>query len=145
MKKLIALIAICFVMGAYGTLKAANPIVGVWYNVSDEGEHKGKPTSHIEIFENNGLYYAKIVKLLRDKPDVKCDKCVDDRKNQPIVGMQIVRGLKDDGDGLSGGKILDPANGKEYGCTMKLVGKNELRVRGWLAFIFRSQYWYRLK
>ena len=75
-----------------------------------------------------------------------CDKCTDDRKGQPIIGMEILRHMRQNGDEWSGGEILDPENGKTYRATMKLTedGK-KLIVRGYIGMPMfgRSQTWVR--
>jgi len=51
----------------------------------------------VEIFEKNGLYYGKIVKLLLDPADSLCTNCKGDLKNKPVLGMVILKGLKNTG------------------------------------------------
>ena len=67
-------------------------------------------------------------------------------KDQRIVGMEILRNMKPDGDEWTGGEILDPETGKTYKAKMKLAddGKN-LVVRGYIGFSLfgRSQTWVR--
>ena len=43
------------------------------------------------------------------KPDDKCTDCKDDRKDQPIAGLEIIRGVKkiDDKDVWDGGTIVE--------------------------------------
>ncbi|MGB4277955.1 MAG: DUF2147 domain-containing protein, partial [Flavobacteriaceae bacterium] len=45
----------------------------------------------------------------------------------------------------SDGKIMDPANGKSYDCTITFENPNTLNVRGFLGFSFlgRTQVWKR--
>jgi uncharacterized protein (DUF2147 family) len=60
--------------------------------------------------------------------------------------MTIIWGMKKDGDDWAGGKILDPKNGKVYGCKMHLEdGGKKLEVRGFIGFsmLGRSQTWER--
>jgi uncharacterized protein (DUF2147 family) len=83
----------------------------------------------VRITEQGGAVVGSIDKLLdpTTPADAKCDKCQDDRKNQPVVGLQIIRGVKADGDGIwTGGEILDPNNGKTYRARLKPVdgGRN---------------------
>ena len=47
--------------------------------------------------------------------------------------MNILTGLKKDGNELSGGKILDPKNGKEYKCYLQLLDNNTLKLRGYIG------------
>ena len=63
-----------------------------------------------------------------------------------MLGMQIIRGVRKDGDTYGGGKILDPENGKEYNCKMTVVdGGKKLDVRGFIgiSLIGRTQTWIR--
>ena len=119
--------------------------VGLWRTVD---EKTGEPKSEIRITESGGVLSGKVEKIMRKdaKPDEKCDKCTDDRKDKAILGMEIIRGAKktDGQDVWEGGKILDPENGKEY--TLKLTpvdGGKKLEVRGYIGFFFRNQTWVR--
>lgn len=115
-------------------------IEGKWKTIDDE---TGKPKSIIEIFKkSDGKYYGKISQLLAKPEHETCVNCTDDRKNKPLIGMEIIRGLSKDGDEFSGGKITDPKNGKTYKCLIKREGE-KLNVRGYLGFsiIGRSQTW----
>jgi uncharacterized protein (DUF2147 family) len=71
-----------------------------------------------------------------------CDKCPGDRKNKRIVGLEIIRGMKADGDTWAEGTILDPETGNVYDCKMWLEN-GKLMVRGYVAFFFRTQVWVR--
>lgn len=48
--------------------------------------------------------------------------------------------MERDGDQWSGGEIPDPNNGKIYRCKI-WVGDGNLKVRGYIAFFFRTQTW----
>ncbi len=123
------------------SLFAAGSPVGKWKTIDDETK---KAKSYVEIYEKGGVYYAKITKLIGKAQDSKCDKCTGSRYNKPVVGMTFVWGMKKDGDMFQGGKILDPNNGKTYTCKMWVQG-DKLKVRGYIAFFYRTQYWYRVK
>jgi uncharacterized protein (DUF2147 family) len=131
---------------AQTTAPAMSP-VGLWKNIDDE---TGKPKALIRILENNGEFKARIEKLFRqptEDQNPKCDKCEDARKDQPIVGMTILTGLKQqEGYEYGGGQILDPANGKTYKAKMALEedGK-KLNVRGYIGMplLGRTQTWLR--
>ena len=117
---------------------------GRWKTIDDQ---TGKPKSIVEISRAaDGSYTGKIVELLNpSKPNPVCDKCKDDRKNKPITGMEIIRGMKADGaNQWSGGTILKPDEGKVYKSKMQLLedGK-KLEVSGCIAFICKSQTWLR--
>ncbi|MES2346786.1 MAG: DUF2147 domain-containing protein [Pseudomonadota bacterium] len=120
--------------------------VGLWKNIDDVS---GKPKALIRITEGNGVLQGKIEQLFRapgEDQNPKCEKCDDARKNQPIVGMVIMNGLKKDGDEYAGGEILDPDNGKVYRSKMHLTdGGKKLSVRGYIGvpMLGRSQVWLR--
>ncbi|PIE99170.1 MAG: hypothetical protein CR961_01290 [Polaribacter sp.] len=121
----------------------AQTIFGKWKNVDED---TGKINSIVEVYKKDGKAYAKILELTDPKrKDAVCDKCEGDKKNKPIVGMDILSGLEKDGDEWNGGKILDPKNGKVYKCYIKLVNKNKLKIRGYLGFslLGRTVYWVR--
>lgn len=117
--------------------------VGRWKTIDDE---TGQAKSIVEISKAaNGTYTGRIVELLRpSKPNPVCDKCKDDRKNKPITGMEIIRGMKKDGDAWSGGSILKPDEGKIYKSKMQLIeGGKKLEVSGCISFFCKSQVWVR--
>ncbi|APG64841.1 hypothetical protein LPB136_05470 [Tenacibaculum todarodis] len=123
----------------------AQTIFGKWENRDEE---TNKVDSVIEVYEKNGKAYAKIIEItdITHKNDI-CIECKGKLKNEPILGMHILNGLKNKGDEWSGGKILDPKNGKEYKCYIKLENKNKLKIRGYIGFAAfgRTAYWYRKK
>jgi len=139
------------VMAAFiliGSSAYAGEITGTWKNISDKGKNKGKAASIIKIYKYKGKYYGKIIKLLIDPSDSKCTACKGKNKNKLIEGMTFVWNLKRKGSNkFEGGKILDPGNGKVYGCEMKLLTQTKLQVRGYMGFSLfgRNQYWYRSK
>lgn len=120
--------------------QTSSSIIGKWTTVDDE---TGKAKSVVEIFKkNDGKYYGKIVKLLQKPENENCVNCKDDRKNKPLIGLEIIRGLKQEGNEFTGGNITDPKTGKTYKCT--ITRNNEtLNVRGYLGFslIGRTQTW----
>lgn len=124
----------------------AQDIVGKWKTIDDE---TGKAKSIVEITLKDGVYVGTILELFRAPDEVQdpyCTPCTDDRKDQRITGMQIVRGMKKDGDELKGGTICDPKNGKVYDCKMWIEeDPNTLFVRGYVAFFFRTQEWIRVQ
>jgi uncharacterized protein (DUF2147 family) len=117
-------------------------VVGKWRTIDDE---TGKPKSIVELYEQNGKLYGKIIKLFREPnedQDPVCDKCEDARKNKKIIGMNIITDMSKDGTEYSGGEILDPKKGKIYRCKL-WVENGKLMVRGYLGFFYRTQTWTR--
>ena len=141
------LFAMVFLLPQLVLAQASTP-VGLWKTIDDA---TGKERSYVRIVEVNGELQGKVEKLFDfpgDDPDHLCDKCKGDRKDQPVFGMTILWGLKDEGKVWKGGEILDPDNGKTYRCKMT-VSENgqELDVRGYIgiSLIGRTQTWLRLE
>eukprot|EP01133_Synstelium_polycarpum_P022174 gene22174-26610_t len=120
--------------------------VGTWKTIDDAS---GKPKSLVVITESNGVLQGKIEKLFRgpdEDQNPKCDKCTGTKKDQPIIGLVILSGLKYDGKEWTGGEITDPANGKTYKSKAELTeGGTKLQVRGYIGvpMFGRSQTWVR--
>ena len=82
------------------TALAQTTPVGLWRNVDDK---TGEAKAEIRIGEAGGALVGRIEKSLKKdgKPDAVCDECSDDRKGQPIAGLEIIRGgKKADGKGV---------------------------------------------
>lgn len=146
MRKTKTLLAACMAapLIALSLSASAADAVGRWKTIDSD---TGKPKSIVEISRAaNGSLSGRIVELLNpSKPNPVCDKCKDDRKNKPITGMEIIRGMKADGaNEWSGGTILKPDEGKIYKSKMELIdGGKKLEVSGCIAFICKSQTWIR--
>ena len=143
MKKILLAITLVASMAA----QAQDSIVGRWKTIDDE---TGKPKSIVEIAEKDGAIVGKIEKLFREpteEQNPKCDKCSGDKKDQLIIGMQILSGLKKDSDTKwSGGEILDPKNGKTYSCKVEIIENGQkLKLRGFIgvSLLGRTQVWQR--
>ena len=119
--------------------------VGIWKQIDDK---TGEAKSLIQISDVNGELTGKVLKVLKSRkgPNPLCDKCSGALKNQPVTGMEILRGMKPDGSSWSGGTILDPKSGRTYRCDMKVIdGGQKLKVRGYIGFSLfgRTQVWLR--
>jgi uncharacterized protein (DUF2147 family) len=121
-------------------VSAAQGIEGKWVTV-DDGTNEEK--SVVEIFRQSGRYYGKIVKIFStDDPDPVCDKCPSDdaRYLKKIIGMEIIRNMKKEGEEYIDGNILDPEEGKIYRCKLWLED-GQLMVRGYWGPFYRTQTW----
>lgn len=146
MKNLLAaaLLAACTMLTA--SAQTPRSAIGLWKTIDDE---TGKTKSLVRITEANGEFRGKIEKLFRaptEEQHPKCIKCEGTNKDQPVLGMTIIAGMKlEDGEYL-GGHILDPASGKTYKSKMSLIedGK-KLNVRGYVGLpaFGRTQIWRR--
>jgi uncharacterized protein (DUF2147 family) len=141
LKTLLATVAIVISVPGFAQMSP----VGTWRSFD---ESTGEPKSKITIIERDGALSGKVDALLRKgvDPALRCTECTDDRKDQPVVGMEIIRGgKKAEGRELwEGGKILDPENGKEYRASYTPIdGGKKLEVRGYLGPFWRTQTWTR--
>ncbi len=122
--------------------------VGLWKTIDDS---TGVAKSLVRITDDAGVYSGTIEKLLdpADKPDAVCDKCTDERKGKPLLGLTILRNVHQDADDKTvwdGGDITDPNNGKVYRTRLKPVdGGKKLEVRGYLGPLYRTQVWIRIE
>lgn len=119
---------------------SAQDINGRWVTIDD---NTGKRRSVVEIEVKDGKANGRIVEIYdKSKADKTCDACTDDRKGKRLQGMEIIRGMVKDGDEWEDGTIMDPDNGKIYDCKLWLED-GQLKVRGYVAFFFRTQTWVR--
>lgn len=121
---------------------------GLWKTIDDDTK---KEKSLVRITESNGVFSGTIEKLLdpATKPDAVCDKCTDERKDQPVLGMTILRNLKQNADDKAvydGGDIVDPNNGKVYRTRLRPVEDGrKLEMRGYIGPFYRTQVWLRVE
>ncbi|ABM93380.1 MULTISPECIES: DUF2147 domain-containing protein [Methylibium] len=142
-------ITACLLSLAALAVQAQATPAGLWKTVDDD---TGKEKSLVRISEAGGVYTGKVEKLLDPaRQDARCDKCSDERKDQPVLGMTILRNIKQNaGDAAlwDGGEILDPNNGKTYKLRVKPVdGGQKLEVRGYIGapLLGRTQTWTRVE
>ncbi len=145
MRKLMQASLVALILAAPAAM-AQSTAAGAWKTIDDE---TGKPKSLVRITEENGILTGKIEKLFRpadQDQNPKCTACEGARKDQPIIGMTILSGLKKDGNEYTGGEILDPSKGKTYKSKAALKDNgSKLEVRGYIGapMFGRSQTWVR--
>ena len=138
------LLAVALLFSA--TALAQSP-VGEWRTIDDE---TGEPKSIVEIYEQDGKLFGKIVQILPEGRSTICDDCEGEYAGRELIGAVILRDLERDGDEWDGGKITDPKNGKTYNVKMSLQDANTLDVRGFIkvplmgSALGRTQTWYRV-
>ena len=140
MKQFVFFISLIVVLDA-GSVVAAESPMGNWNTVD---EKNGKVTSQVEIYEQSGKLFGKIVALTepndkQGKPKV-CIACTGADKNKPIVGLVILRDLSPSGDRYTGGTVLDPEDGKIYTAEI-WVEDGKLMVRGYSGFLYKTRTW----
>lgn len=130
-----------------GSIAAAQMTpVGTWRSIDDE---TGQPKAQIVVSDSGGVLTGRIEKLLRPgaDPNAVCDRCTDDRKDQPMVGLEIIRGARQaEGKPVwEGGRILDPEKGSTYALRLTPIeGGARLEVRGSIGPFGRTQTWVRV-
>lgn len=132
----------CFTLIFFCFSLSAQEVTGEWKNFNKEG----KANSIIKVFEKDGKIYGKVERILKEEDrDRVCTKCEGELKNEPVEGMLIMKGLEKDGDEYSGGTIVNPKTGKKYRCKIWLDENNPdiLKVRGYLAFFYKTKTWER--
>jgi uncharacterized protein (DUF2147 family) len=137
--------ALALVAGA--ACAQASP-AGLWKTI-DDGTKKEK--SLVRIVESGGVYTGRVEKILDTAapPNAVCRDCTDERKDKPVLGMTIIRDVKQSADDktlFEGGDILDPDNGKVYSVRLKPIDNGaRLDVRGYIGtpILGRTQTWIR--
>lgn len=127
-----------------GSIFAQSSPVGVWETIDDE---TGEPKSHVEIYQKGDLFYGKVVELLPAATTNICNDCPGDKKDKPLVGLEILWDMKPYKDYWSYGRIVDPKDGDVYKCSFWLEDSKTLKVRGYIgvSLIGRNQTWHRVK
>ncbi len=127
-------------------LGLSQSVLGKWKTIDDE---TGKAKSIVEVYTKNGKIHGRIVELFREPhedQDPSCTHCEDDRKDQKLIGMDVIRDMVKDDDEWEDGTICDPKDGKIYDCKLWLNedDPDKLMVRGYIMFFYRTQTWLRV-
>ncbi len=138
---------IIFLLSSLASYTYGQNCLGTWKVIEDQSQ---EPAAIIKLYQKNNQVFGKLTHIL--KSDTKqsnpmCVNCRDDRKDQPVIGMELVRGMKQKREGYwVGGRLLDPHTGRTYRGYMELLDEGTLKVRGYMgiALIGRTQYWYRM-
>jgi uncharacterized protein (DUF2147 family) len=124
---------------------AAEPLTGRWNTIDDK---TGKAMSTVEVYEQDARIFGRIVGLAEPtdetgKPKV-CTECTGADKDKPVAGLVILKDLAPAGERYKGGTILDPEDGKVYKAEV-WTDQGQLKVRGYVGFLYRTQTWVREK
>lgn len=124
----------------------AQTVFGRWKTIDDR---TGEPKGIINIYKKDGKMYGYVEEILEEgKEDAKCIKCDGELKNEPVVGMEIITaGEKNDDGEWKGKRLFDPEQAMSFRFKIWLNpdDPDELKVRGYLAFIYRTQTWLRVE
>jgi uncharacterized protein (DUF2147 family) len=144
-KLLKGILAALTLTSLHAVAQQASP-VGLWKSIDDQ---TNRPKALIRITESNGELRGRIEKLFRDPGEdqnPRCIPCKGELKDQPVIGMTIIKGMRQEGAEYTGGQILDPENGKVYKSRMSLEDNGKkLNVRGYIGvpMLGRTQIWLR--
>src|SRR4051812_2820115 len=127
--------------------KAAEPTAaGLW-------EHSD-PKTHVRawflIFEQDGIYDGALVKMFVKpgaNPNPICTACSGEQKDQPTIGLVMIKDMQRSGRFYENGTILDPRDGSVYHATMEVTEDGrKLKLRGYLGIpLFgQTEVWKRL-
>ena len=138
------------ILSTVSSFSFAEDITGMWQSIDDK---TGAPKALVEIRqEANGTYAGKIVKITPRAgytPKEICVDCPAPYTNKPILGMDIIKGLKhvDGTNNYEKGRVIDPLSGKLYDARMKLnaTGKRlSLRAYIGVSALGSNQTWLRI-
>lgn len=127
-------------------ISVAQSVFGKWKTIDDRN---GVEKAIIQVYEKNGLMYGKVLEILEEgKKNAICKKCEGDLKNAPVLGLHIIKNAeKTDKNEYKGKYLFDPEQAMTFRCKIWLDPEDpdKLKVRGYLAFIYRTQTWIRVK
>ena len=128
---------------ATGPASSRETVSGVWYDDSGKGA--------VQLYQCGSNICGRIYWLrqpvnragtpLRDAYNPQSS-----RRNRPICGLQVISGVKPQGDGSwDGGRIYDPKVGKSYDVAIDQLNNKRLRITGYLGarFLGKSFIWRR--
>ena len=113
-------------------------IEGFWHSIDDR---TGEKLSIVEIRKGaDGRYHGKIAyryPVPGGAALINCTKCPPPYTNQPILGLEILSGFREDPDKRNAyvdGKVLEPKSGKIYKGKANLSADGKrLRLRGYMG------------
>ena len=123
---------------------SSQSIFGKWKTIDGQ---TGKEKAIVEIYKEGGKVFGKIIEILQpeDKGAI-CEKCEGKEKNKSVLGLVLIKNMLKDREYYRKGTIFDPEYGKKFRCRLMLTEDTDiLQVRGYIAFLYSTQYWERIK
>jgi uncharacterized protein (DUF2147 family) len=127
MRRYLVAAAALFLLAVSESAFAADP-VGVWLTQTGN--------SRIRIADCGGALCGTIIWLKEpNDPETgkpKTDKHNSDasKRNRPLIGVQIVLGMKPAGNGKWSGQVYNAEDGKTYSGNLTFSGGNGLQLQG---------------
>ncbi len=142
MKRLATSLLLCF---SCMTLSGQS-VLGKW--ITYDIFNRSVEEAVVEIYEMDGKLYVRIDSIIPAEHRLDlCTRCDGNLKDQPIKGLEILRGARLRDGIWQGAKILNAKNGRWYGCQITPTTGDTLKVRGYIGYpIFgKNLYWTRLE
>ena len=122
---------------------ASLAVTGLWLSADKRGI--------IRIYEQDGLFYGRLV-WLKEPEDDQGNTILDsenpdlEKRDQPILGLQMVFGLEYSNGEWRNGEIYDPESGKTYSARLRMNGSDRMDLRGYirLPMFGRTESWTRV-
>lgn len=125
---------------------ASQSVIGKWRTIDDRN---GITKAIVELYKEDGLLQGKVLRIMeKGKEGALCIKCKGELKDKPVEGMQIIFSFKETSEGVyKGKKLFDPEQAMTFRGKIWLDPDNsdQLKVRGYLAFLYRTQTWLRFE
>jgi uncharacterized protein (DUF2147 family) len=133
-----AFLAVLVLLAPLPGTAAAPSIEGLWR--TDDGK------AVIRIAPCGQRLCGRIARVLDTGPDVpRTDVNNPDpgRRNQALVGLQILWGFSGGPTEWKNGRAYDPKSGSSYKSSLRINADGSLRVTGCVLFVCRSKRWTR--
>ncbi len=135
--------AAAFAIASLGSARAAEPN-GTWLTQAG--------TSRIKIADCDGALCGTIVWLKEPndaetgKPKVDKNNSDSAKRTRPLLGVQIVLGMKPNGEGKWAGQVYNAEDGKTYSGNLTYTGGSSLQLQGCAlgGLVCKGQTWTRV-
>ncbi|MCA1803626.1 MAG: DUF2147 domain-containing protein [Rhodothermaceae bacterium] len=121
----------------------SHAVTGLWLSADKRGI--------IRIYEQDGRFFGRLVWLLEPEDDqgntiLDSENPDPEKRDRPILGLQMVFGLEYSSGEWRNGEIYDPESGKTYSARLRLNGNNRMDLRGYirLPMFGRTESWTRI-
>jgi uncharacterized protein (DUF2147 family) len=134
-------IAVAALVAAGPAAAAPDPAFGQWLNGDGMGKVALGPCAGQPQLACGAITWLKdpIGRPTRDVHNP--DKAL---RSRPLVGLVVIRGMKNAGPGRwTGGKLYDPESGKTYDGKLTALSTDRLQVKGCVLFVCDGQVWTR--